>query len=850
MSPEELEGLTAAVAARRNVLLKRSLLTAGVGAVASGLVGLTAAAAWVTVVVGLHVLEGLLLKSPTFTRRRPRWVLALYMATSLAFCSLAWPAALYGGAVGLIGGGMLLASISYAFAVTARSSKVLFVAWETPVAAGYASLVAAAIIAHAQAGQVAALALMSGLCLLGVVSTWRENYAIIGAERQARQSAAAAMATERKAWQVAVMAEELAGVGHWRTEANAPLVQASRQVFRIFGLEPAGDFIPRDLIMAFVHPDDRERVDAMFGHSMITGESVSLKFRLVRNDQEIRHVILQGVAERDAQGQVCAIFGVFQDVTDQVRAAEALQRSEAQFRRMAENASDLITYSDVNGRLIYASPALEAITGFRPEEVIGRRTLELIHTDDLGLVTARTRQIAARPDHSLPPFEFRLRAKDGRWIWLESRPSPMVDPVTGKFQGVTDVVRDVSQRKSMEVALEAARLEAERAARIKGEFLANMSHELRTPLTSIVGFGQMLREDTALSADARQYADRVVVASEVLLATVNDILDFSKLEAGQVEIRPAPARLPTIAREIMSLFQTQAAARQVVLTVDYEAALEQALMLDADRLRQVLLNLVGNAVKFTAKGSVTVSAVLTADGERLRVSVIDTGRGVPKAELSRLFQRFSQVDGSIARDHGGTGLGLAICKGLVEAMGGAIHVESEEGRGSCFWFELPARFAATAATTAGDDDADEIGQLAGARVLVVDDHEANRELVRLLLTPLGCQVEAAVGGAEAVAMADGERFDVILMDLRMPGVDGAAACAAIRASKGPNADQPILAFTADASEDRATEVLSSGFDDHVAKPIKPADLLLRVAAWVDRQKVDPQRYADGRAMSA
>lgn len=181
----------------------------------------------------------------------------------------------------------------------------------------------------------------------------------------------------------------------------------------------------------------------------------------------MRHVVSQTLSERDADGNVCAIFGVFQDVTDHVRAAEALKRSEAQFRRIAENASDLITYSDASGQLVYASPALETITGYKPEELFGARALRLLHPDDHPAVQVRIQQLAQRPDQHLPPFECRMRTKDGRWVWLESRPSPMIDPTTGKFLGVTDVVRDITERKAMETALQEARLEAERAAKIR-----------------------------------------------------------------------------------------------------------------------------------------------------------------------------------------------------------------------------------------------------------------------------------------------------------------------------------------------------------------------------------------------
>jgi PAS domain S-box-containing protein len=841
MSSEFFEGLAEAVTARRAVLPRRAFVNLCIGVAASFILGVVPALVWSGVMIGFHAVEWLVFKSPDFATRRPRLTLVFYGLTSAAFCALTAPLAYQRGEVGRVGGAMMLTSMAYTFAVSAKTSKPLYFTWLAGISAGFVAMILGSALAHLSVADLAVLSVVFVICVANSLSTWRESCASYEKEQAARRAAAAAALTERKAWQVAMMAEELARIGHWRLERDSPVFHSSQQVFRIYGLESENGEFPVDLALELYHPDDREQVLRAIEAIFETGEPVTLNSRIFHSDGEVRHVVSQTRAERDADGKVCAIFGVFQDVTEQVRAAEAIQRSEAQFRRMAENAHDLITCTSATGELLYISPSLETIAGYKPEDIIGRQTLNFIHPDDLSMVAERLEQIRAHPERLFPPFECRLRAKNGRTVWLEARPSAIIDPATGEYQGVTDVIRDITERKAMEIALNEARLEAERAAKIKGEFLANMSHELRTPLTSIIGFSQLLREDAAFSPTALGHIDRVVTASEVLLATVNDILDFSKLEAGQVEIRPEPVHVADIASETVGLFAVQAKAKKIDLRLGCAEALNRPLLLDGGRLRQILLNLVGNALKFTSEGYVSVEAKLTPCGTRLQVSVTDTGRGVPADELGRLFQRFSQVDGSIARDHGGTGLGLAICKGLVEAMGGSIHVESTLGQGSRFWFETPAIFVdveADAPTTEGAS----LAPLHGACVLVVDDHEANRALVQALLTPLGCQVETASGGAEAVAAAGESRFDVILMDLRMPGIDGASACAAIRASRGPNARQPILAFTADASHGGAADVMATGFDDHVAKPIMPTELLTRVAGWVGRRH-QAEKYA-------
>ncbi len=387
--------------------------------------------------------------------------------------------------------------------------------------------------------------------------------------------------------------------------------------------------------------------------------------------------------------------------------------------------------------------------------------------------------------------------------------------------------RDESERlkarlKSALVKSRTARHEAERAAQVKSEFLANMSHELRTPLTSVVGFTRLVGEQPDLSPLSRRYVDRVGDASRALLCTVNDILDFSKLEAGQVSFRPEPTEPGPLASRTLDLFTPQAGAKDVALVLDDQTGGHVVVTVDPDRLRQVLLNLVGNAVKFTSSGSVTLTVRYDEAAEQLWFAVADTGPGIPPERMDRLFKRFSQVDGSLTREYGGTGLGLAICKGIVEAMGGAIGVESAVGEGSTFSFSLPAArtFTAPASLENGPDHAS-----AGLRLLVVDDHPANRELVRLFLAAVGADVVEAGDGQEAVELAARQPFDVILMDLRMPRLDGASALGRIRAGDGPNKTTPVLAFTADADTLSRSGLADLSFSGTVAKPVEPGPLL-------------------------
>ncbi|WP_029914129.1 MASE1 domain-containing protein [Caulobacter sp. UNC358MFTsu5.1] len=512
---------------------------------------------------------------------------------------------------------------------------------------------------------------------------------------------------------------------------------------------------------------------------------------------------------------------ILQDMTE---ANAAAARSEARFRQLAENAQDMIVHSNLRGVIQYVSPACVTMLGYAPEELVGREGMMTVHDDDRehirAIVVEQIAHMTAHHDNGPTRVEYRAIRKDGQVIWLESRPGLQRDPLTGAITGITDVVRDVTEQKAMERQLREARNEAEAAAAVKGEFLANMSHELRTPLTSVLGFARLVDDEPELSTDARRFIGRVLSGGKALLTTINDILDFSKLEAGQLELKREPVAPAPLIEEALDLFSLEAGVRGVALRTEGLETLPADLLIDGGRLRQVLLNLIGNAAKFTEAGSITVTAAYDVAEERLSVSVADTGPGIAPEDVDLLFRRFSQVDAGLTRKHGGTGLGLAICKGLVEAMGGQIGVVSVPGRGACFSFDVLAPSTSHAEAPSALEAAAALLPPA-CRVLVVDDNPANRELVNAILSAMGAEVTEAVDGEEGVAAAAAERFDAILMDLRMPRLDGAQAAVRIRGEGGPSAGAPIIAFSADARPGGPGGV----FDGAVSKPMTAAGLV-------------------------
>ena len=510
-----------------------------------------------------------------------------------------------------------------------------------------------------------------------------------------------------------------------------------------------------------------------------------------------------------------------------------LRQSEALYRVLADNVKDVISLADAAGACIYMSPSIEQSLGYTLDELYEMPTFRFIYPDDREELQ---RKIAALPaTGGEMTAEYRIVRADGRANWVETSFTLAPQP-DGKPPQIVSVARDVQSRKALEAKLIDARLEAEAAAAAKSDFLANMTHELRTPLNAIIGFAGLLGGSPRLAGEDVRHVRLIGDASATLLDLVNSVLDFSRLDAAAVELDPAPFDPALEAGGVVELLSGQAGAKGLALALDAQPG--GFVSGDAKRLRQVLLNFLSNAIKFTARGGVTLTLTQAPNGDgavRLRAEVTDTGVGIPEAQIAQVFERFTQADVSVSRRFGGTGLGLAICKRIVELMDGEIGAASQEGQGSTFWFEVVLPVAEAVAAPAPADAAVELER--PVRLLLVEDVAINRELVKTVLAPFDIEIETAEDGVAAIEAFRQGSYDLVLMDVQMPVMDGLTATRRIRASASPAAaTTPIVAMTANVLPEQIAKCVEAGMDGHLGKPMNPTELLNAIAYWTSHER--------------
>jgi signal transduction histidine kinase/CheY-like chemotaxis protein len=576
------------------------------------------------------------------------------------------------------------------------------------------------------------------------------------------------------------------------------------------------------------HPDDLHKILAANWRG---DQHEPLELRMIHPDGSIRWVELHGERQLDDSGELSKIIALVLDIDARKRQELALIEARQEAQEVAKRlkiAMDAaragVFETDFASGTFWCSPEFAQIVG-RPlsyEEAAG--IWPIIHPEDAERVKAAisASQEARGDAHA----EWRIQLPSGEYRWVEVYGLPQYGqgPVPLKLTGV---VLDVDARKRQELALLEAQRSAEAAAEAKAQFLANMSHEIRTPMNGVMGVLHLLGKE-ALSDEGRKLLAEASNCGRMLSQLLNDVIDFSRIEAGRLDLAPEPLDPAGMVESVVELLRPQAEAKGLSLTVEVVGRAGWV-MLDPVRLRQALFNLIGNAVKFTVKGRVEARLRISPRRNgmrRLRFEIADTGVGIPQDVQAALFQRFTQGDSSSARRFGGSGLGLAITKRLAELMGGKVGFESEEGQGSTFWFEIPA--AETEAAPAGPEGRE--GALGGVRILLVEDNPTNRLVASKILESLGAEVQTADDGVEGVQAVQDRTYDLVLMDVQMPRMDGMEATRRIRALKTRTASIPIIAMTANVLAHQRETYLAAGMDGVAAKPISPSQLIEEIAA--------------------
>ncbi len=563
---------------------------------------------------------------------------------------------------------------------------------------------------------------------------------------------------------------------------------------------------------------------------------------------------------RNGDGTVAGLRMASIDVTDRKNSEEAAYQNAAELRALFQAFPDLFLRLDKSDSVLDAKGGQRSDSFLGADKFLGRNLQDLLPAGALAQV--REAQQKVRKSNAMEMVEFAIEDRLGQQSY-EMRLLPLnwdqwigvVRNITALKAGEQRLKDDAQELEQKNEELEKALTAAREATRMKSRFLANMSHEIRTPMNGVLGMTDFLL-GTGLNPEQQEYAESIKRSADSLLALINDILDLSRIEAGKLRLDRADFSLPSAIAETASVFALQARAKGLEFVSVVAPGLPEAAVGDPGRLRQVLTNLLGNAIKFTEHGQVGLKAEIvsqTRDEIQLKFTVHDSGLGIPASEQGRLFDTFTQVDESNTRKYGGTGLGLAISKQLVELLGGEIGLESEPGKGSKFWFTasfgkstrvLPVRpapaprvMAAKSQTgTAHRAEAASSAQAspleASMRILLAEDNEINQRITLRLLQKLGLSADAVVNGREAVEALEKREYDLVLMDCQMPDMDGFEATAVIRKREGPSRHQTICALTANCMDGDRERCLAAGMDDYISKPVGLEKLREALDRWI------------------
>ncbi len=635
---------------------------------------------------------------------------------------------------------------------------------------------------------------------------------------------------DQKASDYLSIINNLQNIIFYQTDMNGNLVDISDSVSRITGFTRE-EIIMKPVSLIYSNPDNQKfLLKELRSNRRVEEYRIDLKTK----DGSVAKVIMNSAVINDENGNPFNILTILQDVTESTIAIESHRYSEDKFKAITQSTQDAIIMMNENGLISFVNRACTIMFGYTKEEMLNtdlheliappvyissfRNGFEVFKTTGEGLVVGRTLEIEAiRKSGSIFPVELSISSARMNDCWYS-----------------IGIIRDITERKRAERDIVEASEAAENASRTKSEFLANMSHEIRTPLNTVIGATGLLSE-TNLDNEQMKLVEMMHSSGESLLALINDILDISRIEAGKITLEEIPFNLNDLLKRICDTLSVRSNKKNLEMTYEIKPGVPDLLIGDPNRLRQILVNLIGNAIKFTEKGSIRVSVEnmeTTKNNSTLKFSISDTGIGIPSAKLESIFNTFTQADASVTRKFGGTGLGLAISRKLVHLMHGDISVESTKGEGTTFSFsakfDIPEKGAVQTAEIKDQGDTEIAPKGLGfLKILLVDDSSDNRFLINAFLKKESCSIVEADNGNIAIELFPTEKWDLILMDMQMPLMDGYQATMRIREIEEEKGivHTPIVALTAHSINTEVEKCFDAGCDVHLAKPVSKDDLL-------------------------
>jgi PAS domain S-box-containing protein len=632
-------------------------------------------------------------------------------------------------------------------------------------------------------------------------------------------------------------AQRIALLGSWEWDLRTDTITFSDQLHRIYNLTDKAhshqihEF--RDLVPPSEYPRLRESID-----QALLGQDLNMELRNVQANGSIQFLHIRGVVSFDGQGNPVKMNGTIQDITDRKHVELKLQESIERYTSLKNHNHDAVFSLGLDGHIINANRMAEKLTGYHIADMIGRNFEDLIGTGNLSRILSQSPNEVSTNNNI-----DKIHHKDSQMVEVLTTVAPII--INNEVVGYYIIAKDITDQKKLLIAKETA----ENTNKAKSEFLAMMSHEIRTPMNGVIGMTDLLKESGDLNPEQLEYVEIIRKSGNTLLTIINDILDFSKIESGKTQLHDCPLQIRDCIAETLDVLSSKALKKNLDMIYEVDADVPDTLNGDPERLKQVLMNLVGNSIKFTHSGGVSIKVrkLMHQQGKvQLKFVVKDSGVGLPKERLEHLFEPFSQLNNYLTREHEGTGLGLAICKRLVELMDGTIWTETSDEIGATFVFTIWLK--EDVSKTAGGDieiEPDKLSTPASLNILIAEDFEINQMVLTKMIEKQGHTIRIVENGQQVLEALADLSYDIIFMDVQMPIMDGLETTRRIKETLPREKWPVIVAVTANALSGDREKCLKAGMDDYISKPFKKESVYAVIHKYFSPASRLPEKSQDG-----